>query len=132
MTNSSELFGYPAIDLPPAAAESPEAAITYLVGQLVQSGRLRAEDAARVCGQVLHRESQGSTAIGGGVALPHSKSDAVGAVSGVVGRAADPIPWRRGPIEEAVQLVCLLVTPRSEPAKFLRAIEDLSRRVTGG
>ena len=132
MTNSPELFGYPAVDLPPSATESPEAAIKYLVDQLAQSGRLRPADAGRVCGELLHRESLGSTAIGGGLALPHSKSDAVSDVSGVVGRAAEPIRWPRGPGEEAVRLVCLLVTPTSDPGTFLRAMEDLSRRVRGG
>jgi mannitol/fructose-specific phosphotransferase system IIA component (Ntr-type) len=119
------------VDLPDGAQSSAEAAIDVLVDQLVQSGRVKAEDAARVCCQVLHRESLGSTNLLSGVALPHSKSDAVTQVTGIVGKATDPIPWPGAPGGKPVHLVCLLITPVSERGKSLMAMETLSRRIRG-
>jgi mannitol/fructose-specific phosphotransferase system IIA component (Ntr-type) len=132
MSDSAERFSYPVIDLPASATSSPEAAVRYLVEELVRSGRLQAKHADRICCQVLHRESQGSTSFGRGVALPHSKSDVVGQVLGVVGHAAEPIPWPGAPGAGPVRLVCLLVTPSSEPGVALRALEDAARRLSGG
>jgi mannitol/fructose-specific phosphotransferase system IIA component (Ntr-type) len=128
----ASLFGYPVVDIPAASTASAEDAVKFLVEQLAHSGHVQSTDVDGVCRQVLLRESRGSTAIGAGVALPHSKSDAVGQVSGVVGRAANPIPWDGSPDTKPVQLVCLLVTPASDPGSFLRAYTDLSRRVRGG
>ena len=132
VADSAERFGYPVVDIPAGAAGSAEAAVKFLVEQLARLGRLRTRDVESVCRHVLCRESQGPSCIGGGVALPHSKSDAVGRVSGVIGRSALPIPWRRGREDDTVRLVCLLVTPTSEPGKSLRALEDLARKIAGG
>ena len=63
-------LGFQVVDLPASASSSADAAVKFLVEQLVQSGRLEAGHTARVCCQVLHRESQGSTVIGPGIALP--------------------------------------------------------------
>jgi mannitol/fructose-specific phosphotransferase system IIA component (Ntr-type) len=130
--DGADHFGYPVIDLPQSACSSPEAAVKFLVGQLVESGRLRPENANRVACQVLYRESLGSTAIGRGFALPHAKSDVVGEVLGIVGRSTAPVKWPGGLDAETVRVVCLLVTPTSEPGTSLRALEVVSRRMRGG
>jgi 2-O-A-mannosyl-D-glycerate-specific PTS system IIC component len=127
-----ERFGYPVVDLPSSIALSPEATVRFLVGQLVHSGRLRPEHADRVVCQVLHRESQGSTAIGRGFALPHSKSDVVGEVLGIVGQSAVPVDWPKDAGVDHVRVVCVLVTPASEPQAGLRALESLSPQMKGG
>jgi mannitol/fructose-specific phosphotransferase system IIA component (Ntr-type) len=77
MTNSVENLDFPTVDLPLSAVSSPAAAVTFLVGQLVQRGKLSAEKPERIVCQILRRESQGSTAIGYGLAIPHSKSEVV-------------------------------------------------------
>jgi mannitol/fructose-specific phosphotransferase system IIA component (Ntr-type) len=131
MSDSASSFSYPVVDLPPSVVSSPEAVVRFLVGQLVQSGRLRPENADRVVCQVLHRESVGSTAIGGGFALPHSKSDFVSEVLGVVGRSAVPVQWPGATDDKPVHVICLLVTPAFEPAAALRALENVSRQMRG-
>jgi nitrogen PTS system EIIA component len=101
--------------------------VRFLVGQLVHSGRLQAKDADRVVCQVLHRELLGSTGVGRGFALPHSKSDVVGELLGVAGRSAVPVHWP-GAIDAApVRVVYLLVTPAAEPHASLRALEVVAR-----
>src|SRR4051812_48785012 len=68
MSDAASRFEFPVTDVPAAAVSSPEAVVKFLVGQLVESGRLRPEHADRVACQVLHRESLGSTALEGGFA----------------------------------------------------------------
>ena len=127
----AERFGYPVVDLPPSAVSSPDAAVKFLVGYLVQSGRLEAEHAERVVCQVLRRESQGSTGIGQGFALPHSKSDVVKEVLGVVGKSKVPVIWPGAIDAEPIHVVCLLVTPDSNHPASFRALEMLARQMRG-
>ncbi len=129
MADPPERFGYPVVDLPPSAISSPEATVKFLVGQLVHSGRLQPEHADRVARQVLRRESLGSTAVGRGMALPHTKSDSVSEVLGIVGRSAQPITWPDTLDAAPVRVVCLLVAPTAEPHASLKALEAILRQV---
>jgi mannitol/fructose-specific phosphotransferase system IIA component (Ntr-type) len=128
MADVAGIFGYPVVDLPPSAASTPDTAVHFLVAQLVQSGRLSPEHGGRVSCQVLHRESLGSTRIGE-VAFPHSKSDTVGKVLGMVGRSAAPIPWPGMSGPDSVRVVCLLVTPMSDPAVSLQVLQVAVKRL---
>ena len=131
MFDAADRFGFPIVDLPLSAVLSPDATVKFLVGQLVLSGRLRPENAERVICQVLHRESLGSTGVGGGFALPHSKSDVVGEVLGIIGKSAVPVAWPGTVDEQPVQMVCLLVTPVMEPRASMRALEAVARQIRG-
>ncbi len=131
MSDPEHRFGFPVVDLPASAASGPEAAVQFLVGELVKSGRLPPEHAARVSSQVLRRELLGSTGIGRGVAVPHSRSDVVPEVLGVVGRSAVPVNWPGALDGGPVHLVCLLVTPEGDRGASFRALEALSRQFHG-
>ena len=131
MSHPADDLGFPVVDLPTSAVSSPEAAVRFLVGQLVQSGRLAPERAETVTRQVLRRESHGSTGIGRGIAVPHARSDAVAEVLGVVGRAEPPVAWPGAADAAPVRVVCLLVTPASDPRECLRALEAAVRRLRG-
>jgi nitrogen PTS system EIIA component len=132
VADSPSSFGFPLVELPPSVASSPEAAVRFLVGQLVQSKRLAPENADRVVCQVLHRESLGSTGIGRGFALPHNKSDVVGEVLGIIGRSAVPITWPDSFDGVPVRVVCLLVTPACEPGASMRALLSMVQQIHGG
>lgn len=129
MPDTVDGFGFRVVDLPPSVASSPEAAVRFLVGQLVQLGQLPLENADRVVCQVLRRESLGSTGVGRGFALPHSKSDVVGEVLGIVGRSAVPMTWPGALDAEPVRIVCLLVTPAIEPGVAMRALASVVRQI---
>jgi mannitol/fructose-specific phosphotransferase system IIA component (Ntr-type) len=118
-------FNFPVVDLPPSASSSPGAVIHFLIGKLVESGEIRPEHASRVACQILHREALGSTGIGHGVAIPHYKSDAVDRVVGLVGRSLSGVHWPGGFDAQPVHVVCLLVTPVSDPARSLGALKTL-------
>jgi mannitol/fructose-specific phosphotransferase system IIA component (Ntr-type) len=132
MTNPFEHFGFPAVDLSPSAHSSKESAVRFLIDQLAESGRLDAQHVDRVCSQIFQRESAGSTSIGKGIAIPHCKSEWVTRVAGIVGLAMEPIPWDGSLDQLPVRLICLLVTPASQPGTLLRELEALSRRMHGG
>ena len=56
----------------------------------------------------LRRERLASTAVGGGLALPHAKVEALPRVAGVLGHAEPGVAWA-SPDGQAVRLVCLLL-----------------------
>ena len=116
-----ECLGYPVVDLPPAC-QSRDDAVASLTDWLVRAGRLPAAEAPSIVAGVLRRERLGSTGLGGGVALPHLACG-VEQATGVVGRAADGIPWDG----ELVHHVCLLLTPSSRPKETLLAQERVVR-----
>jgi mannitol/fructose-specific phosphotransferase system IIA component (Ntr-type) len=119
--HASDELGYPVIDVPESDTSSPEEVVRFLVAELVRHGRVSPSHAERAICQVINRERQGSTALGNGVAMPHSKSE-VEAVIGIVGRSRTPLPWQgqdRVPVHE----VCLMLTPVDKPREALQALE---------
>jgi PTS system nitrogen regulatory IIA component len=122
---------FPVIDLPPEV-DTPEAAVRFLVAALVRAGSLPAAAAADVVRQVWQRERLGSTAIGQGVALPHTKVRAVAGPVGVIGRCARPLDWPGALDGGSVGWVCLLVAPAGSAGSLCRALEQFSRQLRGG
>jgi mannitol/fructose-specific phosphotransferase system IIA component (Ntr-type) len=122
-------LNFPAVDLPSSALSSPAAAVGFLVAQLAQSGMLSPEHAESVSRQLLHRESLGSTANGRGFAVTHSKSDAIARVLGIVGRATQPLVWPWAGNSVPVHLICLLLTPKSEPGAAMRTFQAVVRQL---
>jgi mannitol/fructose-specific phosphotransferase system IIA component (Ntr-type) len=131
VSEAAEHFGFPRVEIPAEVGSTREGAVRYLIGQLVQSGRLSPEHADRVASQVLHREILGSTAIGRGVALPQSKCDVVTKIVGVVGQSVQPLAWPGALDGGQVWLVVLFVVPASQPGAYLRALEEVSRCLRG-
>jgi mannitol/fructose-specific phosphotransferase system IIA component (Ntr-type) len=120
--HGSDRLGYPVIDLPESIGFSPEQVIRYMVEQLVGQGRISPKHANRAACQIITRESQGATAIGGGAALPHSKSEVPGVV-GLIGRSRVPLPWQ--PQDGVtVREVCLLLLPVDQPSSSLQALQE--------
>jgi mannitol/fructose-specific phosphotransferase system IIA component (Ntr-type) len=122
---------FPVVELPPSAA-SPEAAVNYLLGQLVQMGQLRPEDAAPLAAKILRREALSSSAIGRGVALPHAKSEAVNKVVGIIGRPAQPVAWPGASDDVPIHTVSLVIIPASPAGEWLRALEGVVRQLREG
>jgi PTS system nitrogen regulatory IIA component len=130
MNESADEAGFPVIDLPPEA-DTPEAAVRFLIAKLVCAGRLCAAAADEVSRQVWQRERFGSTAIGGGVAIPHAQIRAVPAPVGVVGRCALPLHWPGAVDGGTVALVCLVVIPAGSEGHLLRELHRLARQLRG-
>ena len=58
-------------------AGDKEAVIRELVGNLVEAGQINKNDAGGIVDAILKREELGSTGIGRGIAVPHTKHPSV-------------------------------------------------------
>jgi PTS system nitrogen regulatory IIA component len=119
-------LGFPLVDLPETAAGPAEAVIRFLVAQLVAAGRLDAEHLDDAINRVLAREHLGSTAIGNGVALPHTTVPWVSGVVGIGTRSAAGVPWTASG-QILVHRICLILAPPDRPRDYLRVLDALSQ-----
>ncbi len=103
--------------------------IERLVATLVDVGSV--SDAAGLVAEIEERELKGSTAIGGGLAIPHARFAAVDRVQIVFSTLARPIDI---PAEDdkPVDVVILLVGPLGDPRLILRVLARLARLVKSG
>ena len=109
-------------------AEDKESVIKELVEGLVQSGRVKEDDKKGIIAAVMKREELGSTGIGRGVAVPHTKHPSVARLVGTVGVSRDGVDFNSLDGEK-VQIFFLLVSPPDRPGDHLRALENISRKL---
>lgn len=100
-----------------------EDCVRALAGLLSDAGRLSDTDA--FVADVLAREAQGSTALPGGVALPHARSE--GVVTPSVAIASLPTPLTAGGQE--FDLVFLLAVPGDQPDRYLGYLRQVTTAV---
>lgn len=110
------------------AADDKEAVIRELVAALVEAGRVNAGDSEDIVKAIIKREELGSTGIGRGVAVPHTKHPSVERLVGTVGVSHDGVDFDSLDGEK-VQLLFLLVSPPDRPGDHLRALENISRQL---
>jgi PTS system nitrogen regulatory IIA component len=110
------------------AAEDKETVIQELVGSLVAAGKVTEDDRESIIGAVMKREELGSTGIGRGVAVPHTKHPSVDRLVGTVGISDSGVDFDSLDGEK-VQLFFLLVSPTDRPGDHLRALENISRQL---
>lgn len=72
------------------------------------------------------RERLGPTGFGGGTAIPHCKLTGIDKPVAVFVRLAKPVDYDAVD-DEAVDLVCALISPAQEGAAHLRALAEVSR-----
>lgn len=110
----------------PMEADSRDESLRELVDVLASDGCV--EDADEVFRAVLERETVLSTGIGHGVAIPHGKAPACGALSVAAGVTRRPLDY--GALDgEPVRLVFLLIGPESEAGAHIKALSRISRLV---
>ena len=126
MASSSGPPNFPMVDLPSEAVFSVEAVVSFLVGHLIQLGRLPAEHAPQIVSQILHRETLGATAIGQGVAIPHCKSQVVHQLQVITGRSLEGFHWLGCVDAQPVHIVVLVVAPAADTLHYL---EELARNL---
>src|SRR5262249_2758777 len=107
-------------------AGTKEGVIREMVESLRAAGYFKGGELDDVVKAVLKREMLGSTGIGRGVAIPHTKHTTVDRLVGTValshaGVAFDSLDG------EPVYIFVLLVSPQDKPGDHLRALENVSR-----
>lgn len=110
------------------ASTAKETVIGELVDALVASGNIKASDRDDIIRAIMKREDLGSTGIGRGIAVPHTKHAGVERLVGTVGVSPDGIEFDSLDGQKA-QLFFLLVSPPDRPGDHLRALENISRQL---
>src|SRR5438270_9892528 len=112
--------------IPDLQANTKEAVIREMVESLRSAGSLKSGDAEEIVKAILKRELLGSTGIGRGVAIPHTKHPAVERLVGTVAlsRAGVGFESLDG---EPVYVLVMLMSPQDRPGDHLRALENVSR-----
>ena len=109
-------------------AVDKEGAIREMVTALADAKRVDAGEFESVVKAILKREELGSTGIGRGVAVPHTKHASVDRLIGTV--AVSPTGVDFASLDgESVHLFFLLISPPDRPGDHLRALENISRQL---
>jgi mannitol/fructose-specific phosphotransferase system IIA component (Ntr-type) len=109
-------------------ARDKDGAIEELVSGLVDSKGISDDQRDSIIKAIMKREELGSTGIGRGVAVPHTKHPSVDRLVGTVGVSTDGVDFNSLDGEK-VQLFFLLVSPPDRPGDHLRALENISRQL---
>lgn len=111
---------------PAAPGGVKERVIRELVGGLHTAGHFAGADLEDITKAVLRREQLGTTGIGKGIAIPHSRHASVGGLVGNLGLSAPGLPFDSLD-GEPVGVFVLLVSPQDQPGLHLRALEAVVR-----
>ena len=110
-------------------AQTKNEVIAEMVEALVKSGDLKQEDAATVVEAVLNREALGTTGLGHGLAMPHSKVDCVDKVVGAVAISQGNGVDFDSLDAENVILFFLVLSPENSPNEHLATLSYISSRL---
>jgi PTS system fructose-specific IIC component len=110
------------------AALTKELAISRLVDMLIRTHSLRDVDRDVLLASVLEREEQGSTCLGGGLAVPHGILPEGQAMVGVMALSRDGLGFET-PDGRPVHCMVLLGTAHEERARHLQVLAALARTV---
>jgi PTS system nitrogen regulatory IIA component len=111
----------------PDVATGDRAGVLRALAGAISAGGLVADPEA-LYGRLAEREELGSTAVGGGVAIPHCKLP--GLAREVLAVAVSPQGIDFGAVDgELVKVFFLVVSPVGSPAEHLRVLAAISRWV---
>lgn len=121
-------FVVPEAIIPDLEVNSKETAIRQMVASLRQSGSIAAEDEESIVAAIMKREELGSTGIGNGVAVPHTKHPSVDRLIATIALSKPGIDFASLD-GESVHILFLLVSPPDRPGDHLRGLENISRHL---
>lgn len=108
--------------------DSKEAVINDMVESLKQAGSISGDEQSSIVSAILTREELGSTGIGNGVAVPHTKHPSVDNLICTVALSREGVDFASLD-GEPVYIFFLLVSPPDKPGDHLRALETISRHL---
>lgn len=109
-------------------ADDKEGVIREMTSALMEAGKVTAEEYESIVKAILKREELGSTGIGRGVAVPHTKHPSVENLVGTVGVSTAGVDFASLDGDK-VHLFFLLISPPDRPGDHLRALENISRQL---
>src|SRR6266851_5291737 len=112
--------------VPELAANTKEGVIREMVNSLRSNGYFKGGEPEDIVKAILKRELLGSTGIGRGVAIPHTKHNSVDRLIGTVAISRPGVAFESLD-GEPVHVFVLLISPQDRPGDHLRALENVSR-----
>jgi len=109
-------------------ATDKQGVIREMVQSILDVGGVKKEDFDGIVKAIIKREELGSTGIGRGIAVPHTKHPSVKKLVGCVAVSGDGIGFDSLDCEP-VQLFFLLISPPDCPGDHLRALEHITRQL---
>jgi PTS system nitrogen regulatory IIA component len=111
-----------------SSADSKRQALSVVADAAAKTLKLKASD---VLDALVERESQGSTGVGRGVAVPHARLKGVERMRAVVVRLERPVPFDAMD-EQPVDILFALFAPEGAQGEHLRALARASRLLRSG
>lgn len=108
--------------------DDKEEVIRSMATALLEAGKIDKDQHESIVEAILKREELGSTGIGRGVAVPHTKHPSVTDLVGTVAISENGVDFDSLDGEK-VHLLFLLVSPPDRPGDHLRALENISRQL---
>ena len=112
--------------IPELTATTKDGVIREMVASLGSAGLFKGTETDDIVKAVLKRELLGSTGIGRGVAIPHTKHNSVEKLIGTVAVSRPGVSFDSLD-GEPVHVFVLLISPQDRPGDHLRALENVSR-----
>ena len=109
-------------------ATDKEGVIREMVQSLLDAGGISKDEFEGIVKSVIKREELGSTGIGRGIAVPHTKHPSVEKLVGAIAVSQSGIDFESLDCEK-VYLFFLLVSPPDRPGEHLRALEHITRQL---
>ena len=109
-------------------ADEKETVIRAMATALLECDKVNKKDFESIVEAILKREELGSTGIGRGVAVPHTKHPSIDKLIGTVAVSEEGVDFDSLDGEK-VHLLFLLVSPPDRPGDHLRALENISRQL---
>lgn len=114
--------------VPDLEVPTKEAAIAAMVAGLRTAGIIQASDEQSIVAAIMKREELGSTGIGNGVAVPHTKHPSVDRLIATVALTQQGVDFSSLD-GEPVHILILLISPPDRPGDHLRGLENISRHL---
>lgn len=110
------------------AAPSKEATLAEIVRRMKANRAI--EDEAELLGELNNRETQGTTSLGNGVAIPHARLDSLDRIVVAMARLAAGVSFGEGE-SEPVRLVFILAAPSDRAGEYLKILAELAKLLRG-
>ena len=109
-------------------ADNKQGVIREMVQSILNADGIKKEEFEGIVKAIIRREELGSTGIGRGIAVPHTKHPSVERLVGCVAVSQAGIDFDSLDCEK-VHLFFLLVSPWDRPGEHLRALEHITRQL---
>ncbi|HVA46397.1 MAG TPA: PTS sugar transporter subunit IIA [Pirellulales bacterium] len=109
-------------------ADDKEGVIREMLQALLAANKVAEGEYEGIVKAIMKREELGSTGIGRGVAVPHTKHPSIDHLVGTVAVSPEGVDFDSLDGEK-VHLFFLLISPPDRPGDHLRALENVSRQL---